>query len=241
MLMLGALINSAAIVAGGIWGLAAKRPVPGPIELLAKVGLGVFTIWFGLRLTWRSLNGSVRQVLGELGVVLLAMTLGKLAGKLLRLQKISNAIGRAATRKVSEVGDGGSFDDGFLTATSLYCAAPLAILAPVQEGLGGAPEAFIIKAIMDGLATMAFCATFGWGAAVSALPVFAYEGALTRGIRILEPTLHKSAKPLLDSVNATDGLLIFCVGLIILQLKRIEVADYLPSLALAPLLMWWLW
>jgi uncharacterized membrane protein YqgA involved in biofilm formation len=235
----GALLNAAAILAGGIFGLATRKPLSPRIESSAKVGLGVFAIWFGLRLSWRSFNGSIRQVLGELGVVLLAMALGKMLGKLLKFQKLSNAVGRAATRKLAQKSP--SFDDGFLTATALFCAAPLAAFASVQEGLNGPPEAFVVKAIMDGLGTMAFSASFGWSASVSALPVLAYETALTRGVRLLEPALHKSAKPLLDSVNATDGLLIFCVGLIILQLKRIEIADYLPSLALAPLLMWWLW
>jgi uncharacterized membrane protein YqgA involved in biofilm formation len=239
--MLGAVLNSAAIVVGGFWGLAVKKPLSARAESVLKVGLGVFTIWFGLRLTWRSFNGSVRQILGQLGIVLLAMTLGKAAGRLSRLQKASNAIGRYASRTMAASSRRKSFDDGLVIGTALFCAAPLAVLASVQEGLNGFSEAFVIKAIMDGLATMAFCAAFGWSVSVSALPVLAYEGALIRAVRLLEPVLHKSAKPLLDSVNATDGLLIFCIGLIILQLKRIEIADYLPSLALAPLLMWWLW
>jgi uncharacterized protein len=239
--MLGALLNSAAIVVGGFWGLTVKKPLSPRMESLLKVGMGVFTIWFGLRLTWRNFNGTARQVLGQLGIVLLAMTLGKVAGRLLRLQKTSNEIGRYANRKISAANGKGSFDDGLVVGTALFCAAPLAVLASVQEGLNGFSETFVIKAIMDGLATMAFCAAFGWSVSLSALPVLAYEGALIRGVRLLEPALHKSAKPLLDSINATDGLLIFCIGLIILQLKRIEIADYLPSLALAPLLMWWLW
>jgi hypothetical protein len=239
--MLGALLNSAAIVVGGFWGMTVKKPLSPRMEAMLMAGMGVFTIWFGLRLTWRSVNGTAGQVLGQLGIVLLAMTLGKIAGRLLRVQKASNAIGRYASRKISGAKGRGSFDDGFVIGTALFCAAPLAVLASVQEGLNGFSEAFVVKAIMDGLATMAFCAAFGWGVSVSALPVLAYEGALIRGVRLLEPVLHKSAKPLLDSVNATDGLLIFCIGLIILQLKRVEIADYLPSLALAPLLMWWLW
>jgi uncharacterized protein len=239
--MLGALLNSAAIVIGGIWGSATKNRLSAPMESTLQVALGVSAIWFGLRLSWRSFNGSFRQVLGELGIVLLAMTLGNIGGKLMRLQKISNSIGRYATAKISASGGKKSFDDGFVVSTGLFCAAPLAVLSSVQEALNGSSEAFVIKAIMDGVATMTFCTTFGWSVSVSALPVLAYEGALIRGIRLLAPVLHRSAKPLLDSVNATDGLLIFCVGLVILRLKRIEIADYLPSLPLAPLLMWWLW
>jgi uncharacterized membrane protein YqgA involved in biofilm formation len=57
----------------------------------------------------------------------------------------------------------------------------------------------------------------------------------------LEPALRQRPWPLIDAINAADGLLVFCVAMIILELKKIEVADYLPSLAFAPLLTWWLW
>jgi uncharacterized membrane protein YqgA involved in biofilm formation len=42
-----------------------------------------------------------------------------------------------------------------------------------------------------------------------------------------------------DPVNATAGLLIFCVALIIFEVRKIEVTAYLPSLVFAPLLTWW--
>jgi uncharacterized membrane protein YqgA involved in biofilm formation len=67
------------------------------------------------------------------------------------------------------------------------------------------------------------------------------ENALILGAQLLVPVLRARPAPMLDAINATDGLLIFCVAMIILGLKKIEVADYFPSLALAPLLTWWLW
>jgi uncharacterized membrane protein YqgA involved in biofilm formation len=88
---------------------------------------------------------------------------------------------------------------------------------------------------------MAFTKTFGWGVVVSAIPVLAWQGAIIRGVALLEQPLRLQAQPLLDSINATDGLLIFCVALIVLQIKKVAVAEYLPSLALAPLLTRWLW
>ena len=128
-------------------------------------------------------------------------------------------------------------------ATALFCAAPLAILGSVAEGLNpnGFSKVFCVKAVMDGMATMAFSRTFGWGVMVSAIPVLAWQGAIIRGAALLEPALRLHAEPLIDSINATDGLLIFCVALIILQIKKVAVAEYLPSLALAPLLTRWLW
>src|SRR5665213_2026674 len=99
--MTGAWINAVGIVAGGALGMAARKPIPAPYSLALKIILGVFTVWYGLKLTWVSLNGSFRQLLGELGIVILAMILGKLTGKLLRLQKLSNSIGRHATETLA--------------------------------------------------------------------------------------------------------------------------------------------
>ena len=130
---------------------------------------------------------------------------------------------------------------GAMAVLLTFCAGPLAILASVQEGLNGFSPLFVVKAGTDGLATMAFCTAFGWGALVSAIPVLAFQGMLIRGTQALEPMLHNQPWPLLDAINATDGLLIFCVALIILEIKKIRVAEYLPSLVLAPLLMRWLW
>ena len=84
---------------------------------------------------------------------------------------------------------------------------------------------------------MAFVTTFGWGAMLSVIPVVAYQGTITLGARLLEPYLQQQA--LLDSVNATGGMLVFTISLIILEVRKVELADYLPSLAVAPALAWW--
>jgi uncharacterized membrane protein YqgA involved in biofilm formation len=239
--MTGALINALGIVAGGAWGLAVRKPIPQNYALALKIILGVYTVWFGLKLTWGSLNGNLRQLLVEMCLLVLALALGKFTGRLLGLQKLSNSVGRHATKTLAAPAGPRRLDDGFLLATGLFCIGPLALLASVQEGLNGFSPVFVVKAGIDGLATYAFCQTFGWGVILSAMPVLALESALIRGAQVLETVLRQRPWPLIDSINAVDGLLIFCVAMIILGLKKIAVADYFPSLAFAPLLTWWLW
>jgi len=210
-------------------------------QLALKIILGVYTLWFGLKLAWTSFYGSPRQILKELAIVLLAMTLGKLAGKLMRLQKLSNSIGQYATRTLAAPKPNPQFSDGFVLATALFCVGPLAWLASVQEGLAGFSPLFVVKAVTDGLAAYAFCATFRWSVIVSALPVLAFEGSLIRLVQVAGPMLPNRSWLLPDSITAVDGLLIFCVAMLILELKKIAVTDYLPSLILAPLLAWLLW
>jgi uncharacterized membrane protein YqgA involved in biofilm formation len=112
----------------------------------------------------------------------------------------------------------------------------MATLGAVLDGLCGRWQVLGAKALVDGLATMAFVGTFGWSAICSVIPVVAYQGSLALGAKFLAPFVQEPA--LMMSINATGGLLVFCIAMIILELKKIEVADYLPSLAFAPLITW---
>ena len=158
----------------------------------------------------------------------------------MQLQKTSNRLGQFAHERMERATptNPNRWSDGFNVCALLFCAAPLATLGAVQDGLSGYYPPLVIKAVMDGLATMAFVSSFGWGAVPAALPVLVYQGSLALLVRSAEPFLHELA--LVDSIGAVGGLLIFCVALIILELKKIELTDYLPGLVFAPLLAW-LW
>jgi uncharacterized protein len=240
--MIGSLINAAGIIlACALW-LIFKRSLSVHYQSVLKVGLGAATVFFGLKLTFTSLHGSPGQILKQFGIVLLSMTLGKLVGKLLHLQKMSNSMGRYASQIIMTAPTSKEkFNSGFLVSTILFCAAPLAVFASVQEGLNDWSPLFVVKALMDGAAAMAFAAMFGWGILLSAIPVLAFQAALTRGTHLLLPWLLSQPYPMVDTINAINGLLITTVALIILQLKKVEVTDYLPSLVLGPLLVRWLW
>ena len=108
------------------------------------------------------------------------------------------------------------------------------MIGSIQDGLNGNFRVLAIKSVMDGLATMAFARTFGVGALFSAIPVLAYQGSLTLGAKWLEVYFQNG--PILDSVNAAGGLLIVCMSLVILEVAKVPLADYMPSLAVAPIL-----
>lgn len=237
--MIGSFLNAGAIALGGIIGLVWKKPMSAASQFFCKAGLGAFTIFFGLRLTLTSFSGPFLHVVKELAIVLIALALGRLAGQLLHLQKTSNRIGQfARERMVAARPDNPQrFNDGFAVCALLFCAAPLGILGAVHDGLSGYYYPLAVKAVMDGLAAMGFVAMFGWGVTLSAAPVLVLQGTITLlCARFLLPFL--SAHGLVDSVNATGGLLIFCVALLMFDVKKIHVTDYLPSLVFAPILTW---
>ena len=239
--MLGTILNVAAIVIGGIAGLLVKKQPSAGAQNYFKVVLGALTVYFGLRLTWLSINGSFGHVVKQVAIVLISLILGNLLGKLLRLQKASNRLGQLARDRMTRANPDNPqrFTDGFVVCTSLFCAAPLGILGAIHNGL--LPDyiyPLAIKAVMDGLAAMAFASMFGWGVILSAIPVFVFQGTITLVCaHSLAPFLE--AHNLSDSVNATGGLLIFCVSLLIFEVRKVHVTDYLPSLIFAPLLTWW--
>lgn len=239
--LIGTVINALAIAIGTVVGLRRRTPVTPENQLFIKIVLGAVTIYAGLRLTWVSVSGSLLQILWQLGIVIVAMMLGKLTGRLLRLQKLSNRLGHYARDRMAAVQKTGKGDisDGVNVCAALFCAAPLGILGATSEALGGGPLPLIIKAAMEGMAAMGFVAMFGWGVGLAALPVLALQGTIVLLVsQFAFPWLD--AHGLVGAVNATAGLLVFSVSLLIFEVRRIEIADYLPSLIWAPLLMAWL-
>lgn len=237
----GTVINAAGILLGGVLGLTLKRQLSPARQNAIKGLLGVLIVFFGLKATYISLGGGAWLVLKQLTIIVLALTVGRLAGRLLRLQKTANQLGRTAgetfTRfAAASPGLKPKWNEGFLTCTILFCAAPLAMLGAVQDGFDGYWATLALKAVIDGLATMAFVTVFGWSAMAAVIPVVALQGTITIVAQYFAANTLNPA--MLASAHGTAGLLVFCVAMLILDLRKIEVADYLPALAFAPLITW---
>jgi uncharacterized membrane protein YqgA involved in biofilm formation len=237
-MMLGAILNAAGIVIGGVIGLWRPGALTARQERLVQVLLGVFTVFYGLRLTVINLEPPFTHILKQFGVIILSLMLGRLVGSLLRLQKISNKVGQRAREAFAGHADKqGPPSVGFKMCAALYCAAPLGIIGAVGDGLSGYYYPLLIKGIMDGLATMGLARTFQWGPMLAAVPVLALEGSITVFSRQAAGNCAGAAH-LLPMTSAVCGVLIFTVALVILQIKRIALADYLPSILFAPVMAW---
>jgi len=236
--VIGTILNVAGILIGGTVGLTRRQPLSPHQESALKVVIAVFTVWFGLLLVWRSLGHSFGGAIQGLLLTMVALGLGKLTGHFLRLQRFSNRLGRNARDLVSVAPPRDQrLANGLKTGTILFCAAPLGLLGAFQDGCSDYRYPLAIKAVIDGLATLGFVKLFGPGVMLAALPVLAFQGSLSLLSRFwVGPWL--ASHGLLDATNAVGGFLVFSVSLVILGLRRIELADYLPALAWAPLLTW---
>jgi len=241
----GAYLNALGIFVGALFGLAAVAPVSARAQQFFKSVLGVFTALYGLRLIYENLHGPFMSGLRQLLIAMVAVVLGNWLGRLLRLQKLSNRIGHHAAGflHAAQKNPPGRSVDGFLSATILFCAAPLGILGAVADGLADGPLGYfyllLLKGVMDGLAMVTFVKLFRWPAALSAIPVFLFLNGLAY-------TLHFGLKPWLDlnaltpSINLATGLVTCMITLVILEVRRVELNSYLPAIFIAPLLKFWL-
>jgi len=125
------------------------------------------------------------------------------------------------------------FVEGFVTASLLFCVGPLTILGSISDGLGRGADQLFLKAALDGFASIAFAASFGWGVAASAITVVLVQGSLTV-VGVLLGSVLDAAQ--VSALEATGGLVLVGVGLGLLRLRRIPVGDLLPALVVAPLL-----
>lgn len=226
----------AGIVLGAAAGLGIRKDLSPRHQFFLKTVLGVLAIYTGFRMVWGSIGGTGWRVLGQVGLALLSLVIGNLIGKALGLQKQSNKLGKYARDRFAQARTRGRSEpgDGFVTCAILFCVGPLAVLGALQEGLQNDPRILLIKAVMDGLAAFAFVRVFGAGVLLSALPVLAYQGTITLGARVLRPMLEQPA--VWDGVSAVGGLLVATTSLVILDVRKVPLADYLPSLLVGPLL-----
>jgi uncharacterized protein len=236
--MIGTIINVCAIATGGIVGLAAAKGISPKVEYRLKLILGIVTIYVGMKTTWSALNGPFGSVVKQIVIVMTALVIGNVIGKVLRLQKGINRLGEYAKNVFTkhDPEKPKRFGEGFVTCTILFCVGPMAIMGALEDGLTGKIQTLAVKSAMDGLATMAFVKTFGIGPIFAAIPVLAYQGTITLAAEALKPLLIDHM--LLDSISATGGLLILCISVVILDIQKVPLADYLPSLVVAPVLTW---
>ena len=242
---LGTFFNVLCILVGGTIGLILSRQLPDKTQRRVRkylAGLtvlaGGYMIANGLYGGWTKAGGIWDFLLLVL-ITLLAISFGNLLGIWLKLQDRLDKLGKEAKRRLtkSDEDDGTKFSDGFVTCTVLFTVGPMSILGCVEDGLGNVPTTLIVKSIMDGIATMCFAPRFGIGVMLSAVPLLAYQGTVTLLASHLE--FMKNEPMLLANFNLVGGLLVLTIVLVILEIEKVPLANYLPALVVGPTLAYW--
>ena len=238
--MIGAFLNALGILLGGLYGLATRHPVAAQTQNFFKSALGCFTIFLGMRLVYENVAATFVASLKQLFLASVAILIGYWVGRILHLQHLSNRLGRHAGRLIDQAQKNppGSPADGLLSASILFCAAPLGILGAVTDGTSGFFFLLGLKAVMDGMAMTTFVRLFRWPAALSAIPVFGFLYGITVAVHLWALPWLVAHGGLDHSVNIAAGFLACVVALVIFEVRRIELANYLPALVAGPVLTW---
>lgn len=228
----GTALNCATVLAGGTVGVLAGERIPERLRRNLVAVLGLFTVVYGIR---TALLTSLEGATPDLAVVLIGLLLGTVAGSLLRIDDGLAAFGRWVERRVrrGEPQEGErSVARALVTTSLLFCVGPLTILGSFQDGAQGDILLLGIKSGLDGVAAMAFAVTLGPGVLLSAVTVLVVQGGLT----LLAVLTRGRLDPfLVTQALSAGGLLLVAIGLGLLDIRRIAVADMLPALVLAPL------
>ncbi|MGI6168584.1 MAG: DUF554 domain-containing protein [Christensenellales bacterium] len=226
MPLTGALVNAAAILAGGSIGLLFGKRLPQSYmkPILYVLGLVIFAMGLSYVL-------ETSQIL----VIIISIILGTLLGTFLRLDDRLEALAVYLQKRI-HIGNG-RFAEGFTTSTLLYCVGALAITGSIQGGLQDDHTLIFLKSIIDGTTAIFFASTLGVGVLFSAVPVVLYQGTIALSASALAPVLTSGV---ITEISATGGIALLALALNMTEIKSSKVANMLPSLffpiAIYPLL-----
>ena len=235
----GTLLNVTTVLVGSGIGVLLGNRLPGRTREVVTDGLGLVTLLVATTSAASVLDPDLADTVGTSAPVLIVLgsvLIGGICGSLLRVEDRLEGMGDAIRRRVphGRGGDRDRFVEGFVTASLVFCVGPLTILGSLDDGLGRGIDKLALKATLDGFASIAFAASLGWGVAASALVILVGQGSLTVLAALLGDLLPDAQ---LAALTATGGLLLVGVGLRLLRIRSVPVADLLPALAVAPLLV----
>ncbi|HID86598.1 MAG TPA: DUF554 domain-containing protein [Anaerolineae bacterium] len=171
--------------------------------------------------------------------VLGSVLLGGILGEWWRIEDRLEGLGKALERRFAAGTEPASaanpasspFTRGFVTASLVFCVGPMTILGSIQDGLSGDYHLLAIKSMLDGFAALAFASTLGVGVIFAALTVLIYQGGLSLSAGLAQTLL---TDPMVNEMTAAGGVLILGISLVLLDLKRVRVANLLPAIFIAP-------
>ncbi len=238
--MSGTLLNTFTVALGSLLGLLLGSRVPAKMQDSIVTALGLVTVFVGISNAGRT---------GNIIIPLISLVVGVIVGELLDLDSALTRLGgwlqsRFAPRALanSQLDDSASADqrarfiNGFVTASLVFCIGPLTIVGSIQDGMGLASgfQLLAIKSVLDGFAAMAFAASLGSGVAFSVLTVLILQG----GLAVMGSVAGEfMSAPMSNEMTAVGGLMLIGLGLVLLDVKRPRMANFLPALVIAPLIV----
>ena len=231
MVGLGTIINTLAIVAGGLCGLFFGRFLKEGVQDGLCKACGISTLFLGVS---GALEGMLtvegtHVVGGGAMLIIGCIALGALVGELLNLEEGIERFGSWLKVKTGNAKDAG-FVDAFVTASLTVCIGAMAIVGSIQDGIKGDYSILAAKAVLDFIIVMVMTCSMGKGCIFSAIPVAIFQGSITALAGLIKPLM---TDPALANLSMIGSILIFCVGVNLVWGKKLRVANMLPAVVFA--------
>ena len=224
---LGTIINTAAIVAGGVGGALFGRFLQDTLTKCCGVSTLFIAVTGALEQMLTVENGAV--VSHGAMLVIGCLTIGAVIGELLNLEGAFERFGEWLKQKTGNAKDK-RFVDAFVTASLTVCIGAMAIVGSIEDGISGDYSILATKAVLDFIIIMVMSCSMGRGAIFSAIPVAILQGSITVLAGLLRPVMTVGA---LANLSMVGNVLIFCVGINLIWDKKVRVANLLPSIVAA--------
>lgn len=228
MFGLGTLINTAAVILGGLIGMCLKKGLKKNVQDILMQACGVATIFIGASGTLAKMfvieNNNV-SVKGTM-LLIISLVLGGMLGEVMHIEDTMDSLGERIKKAVKAEKDN-LFVEGFVNVSLITCVGAMAIVGSIQDGISGDYSLLMTKSILDLVIVLVFSSTHGVGAVFSAVPIFVYQGSITLMAAIGGSFLSDA---IISDLSFVGNALIFCVGVNIAFGKKFRVGNMLPAL-----------
>jgi uncharacterized membrane protein YqgA involved in biofilm formation len=220
--MQGTLVNAVAVIVGSTIGIILRESFPEKIKNIVFQGIGLVTLFIGFQMSLKASN---------LIVLFFSMLMGAIIGEAINIEGYIEAFGNFVKSKLSSRGD--RFVEGFITAFLLFCMGSMTIIGSIEDGLKGDPNILYMKSVLDGFASISLASVLGVGVLFSAVPLLLFQGGIT-----LLASFSRAffTEAVINELSATGGIILIGLGINILEIKKIRVANLLPSLLISAII-----
>lgn len=222
--MIGTLVNTAAVIGGGVIGLLLKKSMPVRVTTIYFQSIGLFTLAIG---------ASMAIEMEHILIVVSSLAIGSLLGEWWNLEKGAEGISNSLKDRF-KIGSE-KFTEGLVTSFLLFCVGSMTIIGTIQEGTGGSPDLLFTKSLMDFFSSILLASAFGMGVIFSAVPLFIFQAALTLLARYAGNFFTDN---IILELTSVGGILLIGLGINILGIKKLRVMNMLPALVVVVVFLW---
>lgn len=225
---IGTIVNTLAVVVGGIIGLFLKKGISENLQSALTKSIGVAVMLIGISGTLQEMFSVQDGSISTDGTIMLiiSLVLGTFVGTLIDIERRLEGIGEKL-KKFAKSGDNSRFVEGFVTNTLVICVGAMAIVGSLNDGLHHDPTMLYAKSILDGVMAIVFASTMGVGAVFAALPMFIYQGGITLLSSLISSYLTDT---MISNLSCVGSALIMVIGMNMALGAKIKTGNMLPAL-----------